>query len=104
ILLVIYKPFEENENGDLVECADESFYFIDKVKYKNKTQNHIIPKDSLQEMFTEHLALLEISYNYFLQLVSFNISEKNARKKAGLKNELLYRLAIINHKIITNDK
>lgn len=56
--------------------------------------------ENLQDQLADYFIMLDNSYKYFLQLMSLDISEKNARKKSGLKNEFLFRIATINHLII----
>ena len=103
IVLTIYKPFEKNEEGDWIESKDE-FYIIDKIEQKGKYGTSVKAIEYTIEKLGEHLILLDLAYNYYLHLVALGISVKEARKKASLKDELFFRIAILNHEVIINNK
>ncbi|HQE13228.1 MAG TPA: hypothetical protein PLQ78_10790 [Flavipsychrobacter sp.] len=104
IVLTIYRPMQEDENGEWKEDVSEEFYFIDSVVPKEKFEQPKASNDSLRNALAEHFILLENAYKYYLQLLSFEFSEKVSRKKAGLEDELLFRMAIINHQIIKSNE
>ncbi|HAY34799.1 MAG TPA: hypothetical protein PK536_11815 [Ignavibacteria bacterium] len=100
IVFTIYRPKDENEQGEFVEITDETIYCIDSVESKDLFEDNKISFDNLNDQLAEYFIMLDISYKYFLQLLSLDMPEKNARKKSGLKDELLFRIATINHLII----
>lgn len=103
IVLTIYKPMEQDENGEWkLNDPSEEFYIIDRVEPKEIFESKQSSTNEASEQLSEYFILLDNAFKYYLQLVSLNISEKKARKKAGLKNELLFRIALLNHKIINN--
>ena len=91
----------ETEFGNWIEEEpDEEFYIIDSVdSEENYSENKA---ESLNEELSEYFILLNNAYQYYLQLRKIDVPDKQARKKAGLKDELLFRIAVINYKIIKN--
>lgn len=105
IVLTIYKPMEQDENGEWkLEDPNEEFYLIDNVEPKDVFENRRNSKDDVSEQLSEYFILLNNAYKYYLQLLDLDLSKKTARKKAGLKDELLFRIAVLNHQIINNGK
>lgn len=104
IVFTIYQPMQKNQKDEWVEIPDESLFIIDKVESKESFYSGETSEDNLSNQMAEYFIMLDNSYNYYLKLIDHEISEKKARKKSGLKNELLFRLAIINHLIINNRK
>lgn len=105
IVLTIYKPMEQDENGEWkLEDPNEEFYLIDNVEPKDVFENRRNSKDDVSEQLSEYFILLNNAYKYYLQLLDLDLSKKKARKKAGLKDELLFRIAVLNHQIINNGK
>jgi hypothetical protein len=104
IVLTIYRPMGEDENGEWTEDTSAEFYFIDKVEPKEKFEQEKETNETLKTALADHFILLENAYKYYLQLLSFDFTEKLARKKTGLEDELLFRIALINHQIIKNGK
>jgi len=102
-ILTIYKPMEQDENGEWkLEDPDEEFYIIDSVEPKEIFESKRNSKDKVNEQLSDYFILLNNAYKYYLQLLDLDLSEKSARKKAGLKDELLFRIAVLNHQIINN--
>lgn len=103
IILQIYKPMLENEFGYWVEeNPDEEFYIIDSVESKENFSQNQNYQQKFNDELTEYLLVLNNAYQYYLQLKKVNMPDKLARKKAGLKDELLFRIAVLNYKIIKN--
>ncbi len=60
-----------------------------------------LPEASINEkQMAEYMLVLDTSYKYYLQLLDKKFSEKDARNVAGLTNELFFRIAHINNKMI----
>ena len=97
IKLTIYRPMVEDENGEWQEDrSDEEFYIIDHFEsFENKKS---ATRNSFEELF-EYLTLLDNAFKYYLHLRSLDFTEETARKKSGLSDELLFRIAALNHKI-----
>jgi hypothetical protein len=105
IVLTIYKPMEQDEEGEWkLEDPDEEFYIIDSVEPKEIFESKRNSKDKVSEQLSDYFLLLNNAYKYYLQLLDHDLPEKSARKKAGLKDELLFRIAVLNHQIINNGK
>lgn len=115
----VYKPHVKDENGEWQPVKDNC-YFIetiedkdegDNYKFKEHTEeicddlleealNNLEGAKSDEEKLSEYLVVLDNAFRYYLQLVSKQFSEKEARKRAGLGDELLYRMAVLNNRII----
>jgi hypothetical protein len=96
--IIIYRPFEKNENGEFHEVPkNEEFYLIDSVKQSWAVLNKELVAHHSE--LDEHLKLLYLSYIYYLRLLNQSFSQTEARKLSGLKSEMLFRLATINYKI-----
>lgn len=99
IEIKIYRPMEQDENGDWIEDPiDEEFYIIDEIKPKSLTVSRKT-KDPKEEL-SEYLVILNNAYKYYLQLLSVEFPETLAREKSGLTDELLFRIAGTYHKIM----
>ena len=99
IVLTIYKPMVPDENGVFKEEKDNN-YIIDSFDTKEDFEKkQSIPKDAPSQM-AGCFVLLEAAQQYYLQLLQFGETEKSARKKSGLKNELLFRMAGLNNLMI----
>lgn len=123
----VYKPHEKDENGTWKPMEDKCLY-IDKMENKetflSKQPEKYIAKikggeiigdllgeainnlnltedDTYQDQLASYLIILDNAFKYYSILLKKNFSEKDARKNAGLKNELLYRIAYYNNKTIT---
>lgn len=120
----VYKPHEKDENGEWQPTKDNC-YFIETIEdkdeffkhegdnYKFKEHTEKIYDDLLEEalkiledaktdeeQLSEYLVVLDNAFRYYLQLLSKQFLEKEARKRAGLGDELLFRIAVLNNKII----
>jgi hypothetical protein len=56
-------------------------------------------KENLREQLNENFTLLESMYKYYSQLLKLGDTEKSAREKAGLNDDLLFKITVLNHKI-----
>ncbi len=65
-----------------------------------KSLSELESKSSNEAQMAEYMLLLDTAYNYYLQLLEKDFSEKDARNVAGLTNELMFRIANINHQMI----
>lgn len=92
----VYKPQQQSGwTGLWYEIKDE-IYIIESIQWlpdiSSSTGNYNIE-------LKEYNRILNLSFIFYIHLVKIGISEKNARKRAGLKDELLYRLAYLHYKI-----
>lgn len=99
IQLKIYKPWAKDADGAWNEENDECF-IIETFELKTTFEIQPLVKEQNTTRMSDCLVLLEMSYCYYLQLLKFDISLKKARKRAGLKNKILFRMAEINHAVL----
>jgi hypothetical protein len=102
IILTIYKPFEQDDLGNWKEVNEgrDEFYIIDRVELKENLEEKGFEISNCQDDFADHMILLNNAYKYYIQLLEFKISKKEARKRSGLKDELLFRIALLNYQIL----
>lgn len=95
ISLKIYKPKVQDENGGWEE-ANDPYYLVDSFK-------KLAQKELLTQQLTWHFADLQqsliLAFKQYRQLRKLYFSKKEARKKAGLKDELLFQLAKARYKL-----
>lgn len=103
IVLTIYKPWAMDEDGQWQE-EKEDFYIIDAMTTIEELED--LPANQMKgnNRMVDCFSLLEMSYMYYQQLLKFDMPVRKARKKAGLKNKLLFRMAEINHRVINESK
>lgn len=102
LVVKMYKEKVRDEFGNWRE-EDYEHFNIENIEFVNdKIVNDRL--EVLQTSFALNLNMLEARFNYYLQLKSILPSFKMARKKAGLKNKLLFYLAIVNHDILEHHK
>lgn len=94
--ITIYRPMEQDEQGEWQEDTDENFFIIDSLTRPAEMEDVLPLRDQLADQFK----IVENAYRYYLLLAEGGIDEKKARKKAGLKNNLLFKMAGLNHRII----
>ncbi|MBC7422233.1 MAG: hypothetical protein H7334_02140, partial [Ferruginibacter sp.] len=99
IVLTIYKPMVADEKGIYKEEKSNN-YIIDSFHTKEDFEKKQAASHDPNSQMADCFLLLETAYQYYLQLIQFGKKEKTARKKAGLKNELLFRMAGLNNLII----
>jgi hypothetical protein len=123
----VYRPHEKDENG-IWHPANDNYLYMDSMEVKEEfltrqPETYIakikdgkiiydlleealsnIPIDPYQKQLTEYLNVLENAFKYYLILLNKEFTEKEARRRAGLSDELLYRIAFYNNKINNNKK
>lgn len=102
IVIKMYKEkvrdaFGEWKEEDYEHFNIENIEFVDEIIINGQLE-------VLQTRFARNLNMLEARFNYYLELKNISSSFKMARKKAGLKNKLLFYLAIVNHDLIKLQK
>jgi len=123
----VYKPCEKDENGIWHPMNDNSLYMDSmevKEEFLTRQPETYIAKlkdgkviydlleealdnlsiDPYQKQLNEYLNVLENAFKYYTILLSKDFSEKQARRRSGLSDELLYRIAFYNNKINNNGK
>ena len=103
IILKIYKPMEENENGEMKEDDDNSF-IIDTIESKDIFEKRNCYSENLSAKMVDYFSVLESSYFQYLQLIKFENFERQARKYAGLKNKFLFKMAELHYQIVNEKK
>jgi hypothetical protein len=98
-ILTIYRPKEKNENGEWEEDDDDVIYIIESIEVKESSGKEEKSKENLREQLNENFTLLESMYKYYSQLLKLGDTEKSAREKAGLNDDLLFKITVLNHKI-----
>lgn len=107
LVLKVYVPKSEDENGEWVENLDDKCYFIDSITSKSdflEKQKNEKQFAEYQDMLSDHFILLDNALNYYKQLTARGFAEKEARKRSGLSDELLFRIAFLNNKIFNHGK
>lgn len=130
LVFKVSTPYEKDENGKLYPVRDNCYYIEsveDKAEFFKREGEYFnfkehrkeIPKDLLQqaldsleiidnsnesktdeEQFSEYLNVLDNAFKYYLQLLEKKFPEKEARERTGLNDELLFRIALLNNKIL----
>jgi len=103
IILKIYKPMKENENGEMKEDEDNS-YIIDTIESKDIFEKRKCYAENLRAKMVDYFNILENSYLQYLRLLQLEESKEKARRMAGLKNELLFKMAKAHYQIINEKK
>ena len=98
IILKIYKPMKEDENGEFKEEEDNS-YIIDTIESKDSFEKRKCNPENLESKMVDYFNVLENSYLQYLRLLQLEASKKKARRMAGLKNELLFKMATAHYQI-----
>lgn len=99
IMIKIYKPHDKNDDGEWVPI-NEPLYIIDDIESKEAFEQSPEGKQYLfKQEISKYLSILNIAFRYYEQLVAMKFPDKKARKKAGLKDELLFRIAYFNSQI-----
>lgn len=95
-IIEVYSAEEmDDEDGDWYE-GDDNVYIVDNIIPKSKQE---LEATNNRKKFQEHLDLLKVAFQYYQKLIDTGISENEARKKAGLAEELLFKLAYYYNKI-----
>ena len=95
------------ENGKWKEDPNDNCYYIDSIISQPdfaEEQKREKQLSKYNDMQAHNLILLNNAFNYFEQLTKHGFAGKEARKISGLSNELLFRIAFLNNKIINQGK
>ena len=98
IILKIYKPMKEDENGEFKEEEDNS-YIIDTIESKDSFEKRKRNAENLKAKMVDYFNVLENSYLQYLRLLQLRESKKKARRMSGLENELLFKMATAHYQI-----
>ncbi|WP_295122674.1 hypothetical protein [uncultured Chitinophaga sp.] len=94
--LEVYKP-QQLVNGKWVEDK-EAFYYVDKILSKKEVEKRLKEEDTKQKI-QECLELVGGSYVAYQRLRRLGITEDEAKLRAGLQDELLFKLSFYLHKL-----
>lgn len=102
VTLKLYKL----QDGDVNEEWDatlDNVYVIDSIvskEEKEKTKANIETKlENAQLLWNDYLQLLDNAMEYYIQLRQRGFEEEDAKQRTGLKDELLFRLGMVNNTI-----
>ncbi len=91
---------ELDENGKWKD-PDDLCYYIESLRSKDdyfkKNKEQL---KTAEELLHNCFTILNNAFKYYQQLIDKDFSEKEARKRAGLENELLFRIAYLRNKMI----
>jgi hypothetical protein len=94
--LEVYKP-QHREGKKWVEDKD-NFYFVDKILSKKEFEKRT--KDAeVKRKIQECLELIGGSYVYYQRLRRLGITDEEAKLRAGLQDELLFKLSYFLNKV-----
>jgi septum formation inhibitor MinC len=92
----VYKP-QHQSRGKWVETKD-NFYFVDKIlsrkEYEKKSK-----EAEVRAKIEECLELIGGSYGYYQRMRRLGITDEEAKLRAGLQDELLFKLSGFLHKL-----
>ncbi len=94
--LEVYKP-QHQENGKWTEDKD-AFYIVDKILSKKEFEKRS-KEAEVKTKIQECLELIGGSYVYYQRLRRLGITEEEAKLRAGLQDELLYKLSYYLNKL-----
>lgn len=92
----VYKP-QHKEEGKWIEDKD-AFYFVDKILSKKEFDKKA-KEEEVKTKIQECLELIGGSYVYYQRLRRLGISEEEAQLRAGLQDELLFKLSFFLNKL-----
>lgn len=98
----IYKPQERNALNNWNEVKDD-IYIIESVEwapnwFPRTNTSWVNCPDNFKVELDQYMKILNLSFIYYKRLIELGISDKNARRRTGLKDELLYRIAYLKNK------
>lgn len=94
--LEVYKP-QHLSRGKWVETKD-NFYFIDRILSRKEYDKK--SKDAeIRGKIEECLELIGGSYGYYQRMRKLGITDEEAKLRAGLQDELLFKLSTFLHKL-----
>ncbi|WP_212003134.1 hypothetical protein [Chitinophaga sp. HK235] len=94
--LEVYKP-QHREGNKWVEDKD-NFYFVDKILTKKEYEKRT-KEAEVQRKIQECLELIGGSYVYYQRLRRLGITDDEAKLRAGLQDELLFKLSFFLNKV-----
>ncbi|UPK68274.1 hypothetical protein [Chitinophaga filiformis] len=94
--LEVYKP-QHQSRGKWVETKD-NFYFVEKILSK-KEYDKKSKEAEIREKIEECLELIGGSYGYYQRMRRLGITDDEAKLRAGLQDELLFKLSTFLHKL-----
>ncbi|UYQ91053.1 hypothetical protein MKQ68_13210 [Chitinophaga horti] len=94
--LEVYKP-QQLVNGKWVEEKD-AFYYVERILSKKEVEKRVKEEDTKQKI-QECLELVGGSYVAYQRLRRLGITEDEAKLRAGLQDELLFKLSFYLHKL-----
>lgn len=90
VRLYIYHAMEEDEeSGELIETEDE-IYFLDELEEKDEDERE---QENHTRLLWDTLIILMNGYIYYEQLVSSGMKESEAKKRAGLTDPIVFKIA-----------
>ena len=101
IFLQLYKPKKKDENDEWIE--EEGIYIIHSVKSLEAVESEKKFSNALANLeLSEYLRLLSDLFGSYIQLVNIGFKKKEARKRVGLEDKLLFKIAELQYQIIRN--
>ncbi|MEC5143351.1 hypothetical protein [Chitinophaga sp. 212800010-3] len=94
--LEVYKP-QHREGKKWVEDKD-NFYFVDKILSKKEFEKRT-KEAEVKRKIQECLELIGGSYVYYQRLRRLGITDEEAKLRAGLQDELLFKLSFFLNKV-----
>jgi len=85
------------------EDDEDNLLMVNKVFTRKEFEQEVIDKNLKNQLY-ECFQLIESAYTYYLRLINTGTSEKEALKKAGLQDKLLFKMAILLNKINGNEE
>lgn len=94
--LEVYKP-QQKRGQKWVEARD-SFYYLHRILSKKEFEKKSKEEDTKQKI-QECLDLIGGSYGYYQRMRKLGITDEEAKLRAGLQDELLFKLSTFLHKL-----
>lgn len=94
--LEVYKP-QHQSRGKWVETKD-NLYFVDKI-LSRKEYDKKSKEAEIRGKIEECLELIGGSYGYYQRMRKLGITDEEAKLRAGLQDELLFKLSTFLHKL-----
>lgn len=99
--LEVYHTKHLDEEGEW-EDDEDNLLMVNKVFTRKEFEQEVIDKDLKNQLY-ECFQLIESAYTYYQRLINTGSTEKEALKKAGLQDKLLFKMAILLNKINGNN-
>lgn len=92
------QAFEKDDVLIIEEITRKNLNYIDEEDEENEgTSRHL--ESIYEKQLEDYLSLLGDSYINYIELRKIELSEKEARRMAGLSNEILFRMASLCYKL-----